>query len=300
MAKEIEQLDNEKLTLKLKEWLESAPLYTEYRYTGGNLLKLPDDVELFCEQCEKKTPWKNQVNRTQFPSDRMPLTQRSYRCKNCKEQFTHFAYSWFDEPQKHDGKAVSVFRKYGQLPPLEERISKELERALKATDDLGFYKTALRSRNFGEGIGAMAYMRRIIENHMSEMLEILNNEAVAKGLQPIKEEIKSLRFDEKIDRAKELFPVIVMPENYPNPFEQLYRLTSDGLHNLSENESIMLFDQCRHVFEYVFSEMRPHLSTRKKFLEDLQKLPKLGSSALEKQAQAAKGEEKNAEAQKAS
>src|SRR6267154_267798 len=131
MAKEIEQLDNEQLILKLKEWLESAPLYTEYRYTGGSLLRLPDDIELFCEQCERKTKWKNQVSRNQTSNDRLQLQQRTYRCTNCKDQQLHFAYSWFDDPEKFEGKAVSFFRKYGQWPAPEQRIKKELEKALE-------------------------------------------------------------------------------------------------------------------------------------------------------------------------
>jgi hypothetical protein len=147
---------------------------------------------------------------------------------------------------------------------------------------LRFYRTALRLRNFGNGIGALAYMRRVIENHMGEMLEILSDEAKARGLPPMsKEEIASLRFSEKVDRAKDLFPALIKPENYPNPFDQLYKLTSDGLHNLSEDESIILFDQCRNVFGYVFSELRPYLGTRKKFLDDLQRLPKRGPSGSE-------------------
>src|SRR5712691_9042615 len=104
---------------------------------------------------------------------------------------------------------------------------------------------------------------------------LLNDEAQAKGLEPMsKEEIASLKFSQKVDRAKKLFPAVVTPEHYPNPFDQLYKLSSDALHNLSEDESIVLFDQSRNVFEYVFSELRPHLKTRKKFLDELQRLPK--------------------------
>jgi hypothetical protein len=221
------------------------------------------------------------------PSDRGAFLQRSYRCANCNNQNVYFSYNWQESSETIDGQQAKIysFSKYGQFPPLEERLSRQLEQALQATDDLEFYKTALRFRNFGKGIGAMAYMRRVIEGHMGEMLEILNEEAQAKGLQPLaQDEIASLRFSEKVDRAKELFPAIIKPENYPNPFEHLYKLTSDALHNLSEDESVMLFDQCRHVFEYVFSELRPHLRTRKKFLDDLQKLPKLSVAATKQGA----------------
>jgi hypothetical protein len=127
------------------------------------------------------------VNRSQFPSDRAPFVQRSYTCANCKGQTAYFVYSCSEERQTVEKKTISIFsfKKYGQWPPIEERISPQLEKALEKSADLDFYKAALRLRNFGNGIGAMAYMRRVIENHMSDMLQILSQEAEAKGLKPL-------------------------------------------------------------------------------------------------------------------
>src|SRR5207244_12258098 len=56
MSKEFEQLDNAQLLPKLKEWLESSPLYTEHRYTGGSLIKLPDEIELFWVNARGRRP----------------------------------------------------------------------------------------------------------------------------------------------------------------------------------------------------------------------------------------------------
>jgi hypothetical protein len=122
----------------------------------------------------------------------------------------------------------------------------------------------------------MAYMRRVIENHISEMLDILEQEAKSKGLPPSSEqELAAKRFEDKLALAAKLIPKVLTPEHHPNPFVYLYKHTSDGLHNLSENECVVLFDQCRRVFEYVFAQLRPHLEDHKKFLEELQKLPTL-------------------------
>jgi len=287
--KKIEQIDNDRLEAKLTEILQTWPLYREFKYSGASLQHLPDEIKYFCDQCDKEQTWRQPTLRPQRQADRAGFQQRMFRCLNCKAQMLYFAYEWSNKTEQRDGKSVPyfLFRKYGQVPMLEEKISHELEEALKGTDDLKFYKKALRLRNFDNAIGAMAYMRRVIESHMGEMLEILNEEARSKGLQPLsKEEIAALKFSQKVERAKELFPAIIKPENYPNPFEQLYKLTSDALHNLSEDESILLFDQCRTVFEYVFSELRPHLKKKKKFLEDLQKLPQLGSAAKKKDSAA--------------
>ncbi len=279
MSKEFEQLDNAQLLPKLKEWLESSPLYTEHRYTGGSLIKLPDEIELFCGQCERKTTWRNVANRTQTPNDKLQLQQRSYRCANCKEQQVHFLYSWYEEPKRADGIPVVVFRKYGQWPAIEERVTKELQEALNGTDDLKFYKTALRLRNFGYGVGAMLYMRRVIENHMSDMIQILQEEAKKSGQAgTLPEQQIPARFADKVDYADKLFPADLKPKNLPNPVKPLYLLASDAIHNLSETEAVTLFDQCRKVFEYVFSGLRPALKDRREFLDSLRAITELSAS----------------------
>ena len=291
MPKEPEHLNDEQLNAKLTETLENFPLYTEYRYIGANQNVLPKTIQRFCPQCRRDSDWQHMVNRNQFASDRAPFVQRSYTCANCKVQIVYFVYSWREERQTVEKKTISIFsfRKYGQWPPIEQRISPQLEKALEKSDDLDFYKAALRLRNFGNGIGAMAYMRRVIENLMSDMLQILSQEAEAKGLQPLsKEEIKEKRFSDKVADAEKLFPALITPHDYPNPFLPLYKLTSDALHNLSEAESVALFDECRNVFEYVFSSLRPHLNEQKKFLEDLQKLARKSATVNETEAKSAK------------
>jgi hypothetical protein len=133
MAKELGQVNNEELQMKLKKWLESGSLYTDYRYKGANGNRLPDEIQIFCHQCERETTWRNTTNRGQITVDKSTFQQRQYRCSNCKDQFIYFAYSWYDEPRIESITVpVSTFRKYGQWPALEERVSKELEKALGA------------------------------------------------------------------------------------------------------------------------------------------------------------------------
>ena len=209
--------------------------------------------------------------------------QRAFRCRNCKEQYLYIAYEWSQVFEERDGKKEShfLFRKHGQWPTLEERVSPELEEALRGSEDLAFYKAALRLRNFGHGVGAMGYMRRVVENHMNEMLEILDEEARnnALGLSRNVEGIEKLRFADKLEQAASLFPKYLTPDNLPNPLAPLYVLTSDALHNLSEDEAVALFDQCRAVFEEVFSNLRPHLRRNKSFVNSLREIAEVAAKA---------------------
>jgi hypothetical protein len=115
-------------------------------------------------------------------------------------------------------------------------------------------------------------MRRVIENHINEILDILYEQAKSDRPDLIDniEAAKTRRFSEKLDCASELFPKSITPPNNPNPLEPLYKLTSEAVHSLSEDEAVEIFDQCRVVFEYVFSELRPHLKANKNFVQALQ------------------------------
>src|SRR5439155_20459172 len=131
-----EQLNDAELNAKLTKILETFPLYTEYRYAGANQIVLPKIIQRFCPQCRRDSEWQHTVNRNQVATDRATFVQRLYTCSNCNAQRVYFAYSWNEERQVVDGKSISIFsfKKYGQFPPLEERISPRLEKALEKSE----------------------------------------------------------------------------------------------------------------------------------------------------------------------
>lgn len=163
-----------------------------------------------------------------------------------------------------------VFFKVGQYPEVEERASSTLEKALDA-EDLKAYKNALRLR------AAVAYMRRVIENRMNDMLEILYESARAHNASPEvlarHEEVKKdKRFSVKIDYAGELLPANLRPSGHANPMVVLHDLTSDSLHAKSDEECVDIFDECRQTFEYVFGRMRIETEQAKDFVKGMAKL----------------------------
>lgn len=183
---------------------------------------------------------------------------------------------------------MSVFQKTGQFPPLEETISPALEKAL--SKDAELYKRALRSRNFNYGLGAVSYMRRIIENHMNEILDILTeadrtdiDETTRVELDRIK---KSRNFTAKVEHAAKLLPEYLRPMGLPNPLDILHELSSEGLHTLSEEECVLIFDKCQTTFEYLFQNLRPQLDQAKSYKENLRKLSEPRTPASDKKAAA--------------
>ncbi|CAN5882998.1 hypothetical protein BH18ACI4_BH18ACI4_00750 [soil metagenome] len=63
-----------------------------------------------------------------------------------------------------------VVYKHGQLPEFDITVSREL-RKIFDTEDFDLYKKARVSINHNFGIGACIYLRRLVENHITPLLQ---------------------------------------------------------------------------------------------------------------------------------
>jgi hypothetical protein len=262
-----EQLTDEELKIKLGEILESWPLYRQLVYTGSDeVVTVPKEISLFCSSCKRETFWATPIYSAE--SNKHGFTNKSYTCKNCGGAHVAYYFYWGGSNLKS-----TLFFKVGQHPELEERVPETLEQAFDPSD-LKMYKNALRMRNFNFGIGAVAYMRRVVENRMNDMLAILHESAVAHNTPPAvltrHEEVKNdFRFSVKVDYAGELLPASLRPPGKPNPMAVLHELASEGLHAKSDGECVDIFDECRQTFEYVFGKMRIETEEAKTFVKGL-------------------------------
>ncbi len=271
----VEQLTNETFLARLAVVLQEWPLYRKLQYAGANVASVPPgELRLFCEKCEFETKWQIWPNENIVTSARRGVTVaptehffiKKYVCKNCGRALIRYFYYG----TRSDGSG-GLFYKVGQWPELEERVPKALEDKLSA-EDLKAYKNALMMRNFNLGIAAVTYMRRVVENQMNDMLEVLHetariHNAPAGVLAKHEEMMKEKRFSEKIDYAGDLLPASLRPEGKPNPMAILHELASDGLHTKTDEECVDIFDACRQTFEYVFGKMRIETEEAKKFVD---------------------------------
>jgi hypothetical protein len=274
--------DDTQLQNCLEEVLESWPLYRDLKYNGApKVCTVPPYLSLHCLFCENVTYWQTKIE--QYESNIGEFATKKYTCRNCGDAAIIYAFRWMKE------KEHTVFVKVGQWPELEETVSTSLAAALPL-DDLKIYKTALRLRNFNLGIGAVAYMRRVVENRMNDMLGILHEVARTHNGQPEllakHEEIKKdKRFSVKVEYAGDLLPTSLRPSGHPNPIAILHELTSEGLHSKTDAECVEIFDACRKTFEYVFGKMRLEVEQAAAFVKEMVKLSeKRGQSAKPKPA----------------
>ena len=222
---------------------------------------------MFCnnESCGYETIWEIEYPILYFGAEF--IERKSYTCRNCGRNATNYCVIW------QEREAGNLFLKVGQYPELEERVPASLEQALNKAD-LKLYKNALRMRNFSLGVAAVAYMRRIVENKMSDMLEILRESAVAHNapaeLLSRHETMKrEKRFSDKIEYAGQLLPASLRPIGKPNPMAILHELASEGLHARTDDECVVIFDSCRKTFEYVFGKLRIETEDAKNFVQEM-------------------------------
>lgn len=277
-----EKFTDEQLEAKLQVVLQTWPLYRTLHYAGAETVTLvPKRLTLFCENCKMETFWETSFSgyETSGKGNRDGFGRKSYDCRNCGRLEVIYYFYWEKEEQG------TLFFKVGQWPELEERVSQALEDAL-SQEDLKLYKNALRLRNFNLGIAAVAYMRRVVENRMNDILEILHESARAHNAAPEllarHEEVKNdRRFSVKVEYAGDLLPAHLRPEGQPNPMAILHDFTSDGLHAKSDEECVDIFDECRETFEYVFGKIRIETEEAKKFVKDMAKLSEKKSKKKE-------------------
>jgi hypothetical protein len=278
----IEELADEQLAEKLKAALESWPLYRRLHYRGAkDYTDLPVNIWLFCEKCKNVQRWGREVYK-KISGATYRIKQRSgwndvvYTCRNCSVDPSAVRYNFYWSQAEVPADAVGEFLKVGQYPPLEERVTDALKKVLDE-EDLAFYKNAIRMRNYNLGIAAVSYLRRVVENRINDVLDVLAEAAqehsfAAEELRKIQEVKASFRFDDKIGYAAKLLPPHLRPEGKPNPIDVLHDLTSDGLHSKSEEECIDIFDKVKKVFEYVFGNLNVQIEEARAFVKSLGQL----------------------------
>ena len=165
----------------------------------------------------------------------------------------------------------NIVQKCGQYPEIEMMIDPDLEKSLPS-DDLSLLKKAVRARSFNFGLAAVAYLRRVVENQIEPLIEKLlqnrkgNADKVRAG---VKKARADRGFRKRLEIAGGILPDYLKPQGQ-NPLVHLYRFSSKGLHNLSEDDCLDVFDESM----VVFSELQRHEKEVQEFANSLDKLAK--------------------------
>jgi hypothetical protein len=279
---EIPNIEDPKvLAEKLREILITGSLYRRFVYTGRECHftsdrsmsnrrfgKLPWQLKMYCddEKCKSETWWEVNSIDLYFTSDY--IHRGVYYCKNCGDKYgggnkQYYQFIWQEQ------KEFNIFIKVGQWPALSIEPSPEMTIALGA-EDTELYKKGLIGFNFGHGIGAVAYFRRVLENKINALLDLIaeaarNAKVADEHLAEIEAVKNSHRVEDKIDIASKILPAHLKPGGH-NPLDKLYGPLSAGLHGESDDDCLTIFSEARFVFEYLFKNLTESNEEARKYV----------------------------------
>lgn len=260
----------------IKAFLETAPLYSwrEFKKPLVNRSNLrTKEIDAYCEVCDQPRPF--QDLRSSGSGSGMPInalkTGTSYfefSCVSCKQSHRKYLVE-----QVLDEDNIRL-QKYGELPRSTLARNPVLQKFLK--NDLDNYEKAVVCLSHEYGVAAFAYFRRIIENNIKRLLDLVQEDAQSSGgEQSILDAIAKLRKDapmgEKIKIANLALPSYLKPDGL-NPLGRLYQVLSEGVHSLSEEECLVKAKATSECLIFLVSELasRQKHSTRfKKMVGEL-------------------------------
>ncbi len=135
-------------------------------------------------------------------------------------------------------------------------------------DDLENYEKAVVCLSHEYGVAAFAYFRRIVENNIDKLLDLVQEDAQSSSATTEVTELAKLRKDspmsEKIKIANHALPEYLKPDGL-NPLGRLYQVLSEGIHNLSEEECLNKAKITSGCLAYLVSELASRKRRRTQF-----------------------------------
>jgi hypothetical protein len=258
-----------------EQFIESAPLYTRFETVD---FASPKSITRACSSktCKRETTWSISGTANTPPNLVSVGAFKTvvYTCMLCRTNNLTVMFELLNWSQAGESKVWSyrAVRKIGQVPPHDISIPAELEDRLGET--AGHYKKALVSRNSCYGIGAMAYLRRVVDEQTDALIDVMLDlsrtygveDEILTQLEAAKNEV---RYEEKLRTASELLPTALRPGGV-NPLGQLYKHTSTGLHGKTDDECVAIFDDLKADFEYVFRNLHQQAEERREFARRVQ------------------------------
>ncbi len=191
-------------------------------------------IDGYCIYCQKESTFSVENKQTLSAADWRGVTASSrmaYVELHCSRSECKYYFSF----RIGGGK----LQKCGQFPSLADIAndkSKVYRRVLSKGDASELHK-AIGLAAHGVGIGSFVYLRRVFENLIWRRFEEYKEDNIWS-----EDDFKKMRMDEKINLLSGYLPKF-MVEN-----SKIYSILSDGIHNLSE-------ENCLTMFEPIFRSM---------------------------------------------
>ncbi|MCW8037939.1 hypothetical protein [Acinetobacter entericus] len=266
----------------LAAFIVNRELYAEkeYFFESKDILNIIyiSQVQDFCKICDNQKPFINKNSKTEnnrhyqgWPTVTIIEYEQSkfkfiqFQCVTCEEETRNYMLL-----QSINDNKIS-FLKFGEFPRNDLKQNKQLSKFYKKDQDL--YRKASTCLAHGFGVGAFAYMRRIVENNILNLLELIADgydadESVITALNELKKESP---MSDKIEIANNALPSSLKPSGI-NPLKTIYKVLSEGVHKLSDEECLNKAKQIDQCMLFITSELANHKKNVEMLKGNLSKL----------------------------
>jgi len=282
-----------KLKNDLKNFFEEKPLYSKQnielkrdldidKFVSLDFLplnrldkfrKYVECISVNCSICEKERNFEATVsepieNQYFHNSEQPQFHFFTFQCVLCGRD----SISYFVEFNLSEG----WIRKVGQRPPRSISVPDDISKELG--EDAELYKRALMCISQSHGIGACAYLRRLIENQINPILKLLyeikeHSNEESEDLKKIQEAIKGKDFSRKTEVASQILPDSLVVDGL-NPLKLIHEDLSAGLHGLTEERCTEIAQELSWAVEYVIRELNRQRKSKREFAERMKTLAK--------------------------
>ena len=269
----------------IKEFLENSPLYVWREFSRPSVNRRSlwiREIDAFCETCRQPRPFQEKENplaSLERFGNAIPVTGRGGSIGSAdlylETGLSHFEFTCvscgrskreYHVEQIVDEKTIRL-QKYGERP--RKRLARDpvLQRFLN--DDLDNYEKAVDCLSDGYGVAAFAYFRRVVENNINGLLDLVQEDAQSSGADPevvaaLAELRKNSPMNKKIRIANRALPEHLKLDGQ-NPLAKLYQVLSEGVHRLPEEECLNKAKATSECLAYLVSELASRKKNRTRF-----------------------------------
>ncbi len=147
-----------------------------------------------------------------------------------------------------------------------------------------YYKKGKTCESQSYGIGAFAYYRRIVEEIIETLLQLIPDLMNGEELENYKEALehvkKAKNTQDKIALVKDLLPQILMPEQY-NPLKTIHENLSEGIHGKTDEECLNNAQLIRKSLIFTVNTILNQRKDQQKYSESMKKILNKKKKSLE-------------------
>lgn len=178
-------------------------------------------------------------------------------CQSCKANIDFLIRSTSDREwsRRKEGMTI-IIQKIGQFPSYEIGLNSALKKYLNEEDQSN-YKKALICLSISYGIGAYAYLRRVIENEIKRIVQDIA-ELDFDGVEFVRAAYETFKADfqmsKLIDVINKHLPVSLKGLG-DNPVRLLYEQLSGGIHEFTDEQCIEKAHHIDVLLNYVIKKI---------------------------------------------